>query len=106
MSLRRGAMGWSALCDCGISWSHSITFFETVPFLLFNCCHFIVQNGFTTLTVLIDISKRLSLLHVFEKVKNLVEPRHEISNNVICATSKYSDQPAHMRSLVRALLVA
>ena len=26
----------------------------------------------------------------------------EISNNVVCATSKVSDQPAHMRSLIRA----
>ena len=30
------------------------------------------------------------------------EPLHEISNNVVCATSKASDQPAHMRSLIRA----
>ena len=30
------------------------------------------------------------------------EPVHEISNNVVCATSKTSDQPAHMRSLIRA----
>ena len=30
------------------------------------------------------------------------EPRHEISNNVVCATSKGSDQPAHTRSLIRA----
>ena len=30
------------------------------------------------------------------------EPRHKISNNVVCATSKCSDQPAHMRSLIRA----
>ena len=27
---------------------------------------------------------------------------HEISNNVVCATSKASDQPAHTRSLIRA----
>ena len=27
---------------------------------------------------------------------------HEISNNVICVTSKVSDQSAHMRSLIRA----
>ena len=33
------------------------------------------------------------------------EPRHEISNNVICATSKASDQPAHARSLIRAFAV-
>ena len=31
-----------------------------------------------------------------------VEPRHEISNNVVCAARKGSDQPAHMRSLLRA----
>ena len=31
-----------------------------------------------------------------------IEPLHEISNNVVCATSKASDQPAHMRSLIRA----
>ena len=30
------------------------------------------------------------------------EPEHLISNNVVCATSKASDQPAHMRSLIRA----
>ena len=30
------------------------------------------------------------------------EPGHEISNNVVCATSKCSDQPAHMHSLIRA----
>ena len=30
------------------------------------------------------------------------EPVHEISNNMACATSKASDQPAHTRSLIRA----
>ena len=30
------------------------------------------------------------------------EPVHEISNNVVHATSKASDQPAHMCSLIRA----
>ena len=32
----------------------------------------------------------------------LIEPVHEIFNNVECATSKASDQPAHTRSLIRA----
>ena len=32
----------------------------------------------------------------------LYEPVHEISNNVVCATSKASDQPAHTRSLIKA----
>ena len=34
-------------------------------------------------------------------VNETYEPRHEISNNVVCATNKASDQPAHMRSLIR-----
>ena len=32
----------------------------------------------------------------------IYEPVHEISNNVVCATNKGSDQPAHTRSLIRA----
>ena len=32
------------------------------------------------------------------------EPVHEISINVVCATSKASDQPAHMRSLIRVFV--
>ena len=31
-----------------------------------------------------------------------IEPPHEISNNVVCAISKGSDQPAYMSSLVGA----
>ena len=33
----------------------------------------------------------------------LFEPWHGISKNVVCATSKASDQPARTRSLIRAL---
>ena len=36
-------------------------------------------------------------------ILGLFEPRHEISNNVVCVTSKASDQPAQSRSLIRAL---
>ena len=32
----------------------------------------------------------------------IYEPRHEICNNVVCATSKGSNQRLHTRSLVRA----
>ena len=32
----------------------------------------------------------------------IIEPVHEISNNVVCATSKASDQPGHTCSLIRA----
>ena len=34
--------------------------------------------------------------------RNTYEPVHEISNNVVCATNKGSDQPAHTRRLIRA----
>ena len=37
---------------------------------------------------------------VFPKFK--FEPPHEISNIVVCATSKASDQPALTRNLIRA----
>ena len=33
---------------------------------------------------------------------NTFEPVQEFSNNVVCATCKASDQPAHTRSLIRA----
>ena len=39
---------------------------------------------------------------VYNSTYNIVELQHEISNNVVCATSKASDQPAHTRSLTRA----
>ena len=39
---------------------------------------------------------------IYFQSKKLFEPRHEISNNVVCVTSKASDQPAHMHSLIRA----
>ena len=32
----------------------------------------------------------------------IIEPRHEISYNVVYVTSQASDPPAHMRSLIRA----
>ena len=60
VTLPHGAVGWSAVCDCGISRTNSHTCFYKF------------------------------------------EPVHEISNNMVCATSKASDQPAHTRSLIRA----
>ena len=43
---------------------------------------------------------------LFSIAVGLNEPRHEISNNVVCATSKASDQPAHTRSHMRSLIRA
>ena len=38
----------------------------------------------------------------YRQLKRIIEPRREISNNAVCATSNGSDQSAHMRSLMRA----
>ena len=40
--------------------------------------------------------------HLWSSRSELNEPQHEISNNVVCVTSKGSDQPAHTRRLIRA----
>ena len=42
----------------------------------------------------------VGLFYVY--LNDKIEPVYEISNNVVCATSKASDQPAHTRSLIRA----
>ena len=42
-------------------------------------------------------------LHCFQN--RIYEPQHEIPNNVVCATNKGSDQPAHTCSLVRAFAI-
>ena len=39
---------------------------------------------------------------VYLRESSMYEPQNEISNNVVYATSKGSDQPAHARSLIRA----
>ena len=41
-------------------------------------------------------------LSISEFLQYMIELQHEISNNVVCATSKASDQPAHKCSLIRA----
>ena len=49
-----------------------------------------------------NIMKYNMLLNSTTFCKLYNEPVHEISKNVVCATSKGSDQPAHMRSLIKA----
>ena len=46
----------------------------------------------------------MHILHVrqFDNHYYNNEPVHEIANNLVCATSEASDQPAHTRSLIRA----
>ena len=41
VSLLRCAMGWSAICDCGISWLHSLVFLRNGhPFAFDKASHF------------------------------------------------------------------
>ena len=47
----------------------------------------------------------LKTLLTFTEQSLSFEPRHVISNNVVCATSKASAQPAHTRSLIRAFAI-
>ena len=49
-----------------------------------------------------DFSEYMFSGEIVKMILNILEPVHEISNNVVCATSKASDQPAHTRSLIRA----
>ena len=39
---------------------------------------------------------------IWVKISIIIEPWHEISNNVVCPNSKGSDQPAHTHRLIRA----
>ena len=50
----------------------------------------------------IDLNSDLTPGYQHSPLLKTYEPWHEISNNVVCTTSKGSDQPAHMRSLIKA----
>ena len=66
-------------------------FLPKMTFFFFVNEHFVV--------VLIGrVDNEMLLMRVLTKYMS----RDMISNNVVCATSKASDQPAHMRSLIRA----
>ena len=52
----------------------------------------------------VRISNRIVLTKHNGNSNVLNEPRHEISNNVVCATNKASDQPVHTRNLTRAFV--
>ena len=63
---------------------------------------YVTQKIVKTLTLSLNFT---ILLQCYVDGESAFEPRHEISNNVVhvCATGKASDQPAHTRSLIRAL---
>ena len=80
-------MGWSTVCDCDTSWSYSLTFWLPKE-----------QQQFLEIRVsCVDFN-----ILIQEILNNKIEPVHEISNNVVYATSKASNQPVHTHSLIRA----
>ena len=60
----------------------------------------IFQSGTSVLFACINLN--LNTSGYKQIILKIHEPRHEISNNGVCATSKGSDQPAHTPSLIRA----
>ena len=60
------------------------------------------NNTCGTQQVNIIITRHCFHIRIEFSIANKFELQNEISNNVICATSKASDQPAHTRSLIRA----
>ena len=71
-----------------------------------------IETKFTFLKLIFDDTDTVKSLYtdtlynskILYKVSSIYtnEPRHKISNNVVCTTSKGSTQLAHMRSLIRA----
>ena len=58
MTLPRGAMGWSEVCDCGIIWSYSFTFFSILGPLLvlisINDFSLIIEDSIRTVDLYAD----------------------------------------------------
>ena len=75
-------------------------FCVVIPFcFLLSFFLFFLLFFFSFFCFLTCISIRTIEQYIYNKTYG---PVHKISNNVVCATSKASDQPAHSRSLIRA----
>ena len=91
----------STRCECP-GWKNP----NIWPFEIFSYLQTKTELSFACFIKLLLLQKhqwmRTTLVSCNFFVKSIFEPRHEISNNVVCETSKNSDQPAHSRSLIRA----
>ena len=63
---------------------------------------FLLNEMSTIVKLVIDIIIYMKQITVTDSISDAFELQHEISNNVVCATSKGSDQPVHTRRLIRA----
>ena len=83
----------------------SLWIFSIKPSLKFEIAvvNFQTSSDFNNYVSFNSINQHHSVFsHQANKTIRVSEPVHEISNNVVCATSKASDQPALTRSLMRA----
>ena len=64
-------------------------------------CRFKKRNTYEV-GIICSLCPVVSSVVDFTNQFSIFEPQIEISDNVVCATSNASDQPAHTRSLIRA----
>ena len=126
VSLPRGAMGLSAVCDCGISWSYSLTILEAegIPCMMMNERYFKVQLVVDTLSISLFMLlspifwrflsfKRSPLWYGKQYLRTLVKSAYQKTNllisqpNICCGYSKEPSQwdssfehPKHMLKLI------
>ena len=77
----------------------SFRYFRTFHLEFVNPKGLTLTRHTNSITVIMSVCMRSDIIALYISI---IEPVHEISNNVACATSKASDQPAHTRSLIRA----
>ena len=68
MALPRDAMGWSAVCDCGMSWSYSLAYFTI---LILALCPVICADGIGVDDIPWDYFISDSHMHVSTNCDNL-----------------------------------
>ena len=61
------------------------------------------MNDAARSVISVEVGVSIYFGHILGLTKEY-EPVHKISNNVVCVTSKGSDQLAHMCSLIRAFV--
>ena len=85
-SLPCDGVGWYVVCNDDVSCSYSLAYWETIA-RPEKC-----------------LAGGLTVSRYYMTTTSFLEPWHELSNNVAYATSKGSDQPVHMRGLVRVFV--
>ena len=102
LSLSHWYPGSGVVLDCIDSWSLQPYYFNHNNYGLGNLWSILSCRCATSVWAYLISNGLPSARLTIHSLLNLYEPRHEISNNVVCDTSKGSYQPAHTRSLIRA----